>query len=157
MKAARSPVPVERTNFLHPTESISMPLPIARFVARQRSSSAASEEWFRKARRNLRVANANLDAGFADVAAFYAQQAAEFALKALQIHRTGRFARIHDLTRLSRDLSAPPRIVKLAAHVTPAYVAARYPDAGGKITRRLAGSMIEASRGIVRWVRRQMG
>ena len=133
-----------------------MPRPIARFVARRKSSVAASEEWFRKARRNLRVANANLEAGFADVAAFYAQQAAEFALKGLQIHRTGRFARIHDLTRLSRDLSAPPRIVKLAAFVTPAYIAARYPDAAGKITRRLAESMIEAARRIVRWVRRQM-
>lgn len=133
-----------------------MPLSIARFVARRKSTLAA-EDWFRKSRRYLRVANANLDAGFADVAAFYAQQAAEFALKALQIHRTGRFARIHDLTRLSRDLSTPPRILKLAALVTPAYVAARYPDVGGKITRRLAESMIEAARRIVRWVRRQMG
>jgi len=139
-----------------PTESISTPLPMARSVARRKSQVAASEDWFRKARRNLRVAKANLDAGFADVAGFYAQPAAEFALKALQIYRTGHFARIHDLTRLSRDLAAPSRIVKLAALVTPAYVAARYPDAGGKITRRLAESMIDASRRIVRWVRRQM-
>lgn len=138
-----------------PTESISMPRPIARYVARRKTQVAASEDWFRKARRNLRVANANLDAGFADVAGFYAQQAAEFALKALQIHTTGRFDRIHDLTRLSRELAAPPRIVKLAALVTPAF-AARYPDAGGKITRRLAESMIDAARRIVRWVRRQM-
>ena len=125
-------------------------------MAPRRGPVTSAEEWFRKARRHLRVAKANLDAGFADVAAFYAQQAAEFALKALQIHRTRRFARIHDLTRLSRDLSAPPRILKLAALVTPAYIAARYPDAGGKITRRLAESMIEAARRIVRWVRRQM-
>ncbi len=129
---------------------------IGRCVARQESSLVASDEWFRKARRNLRVARANLEAGFADVAAFYAQQAAEFALKALQIHRTGRIARIHDLTRLSKDLAAPPRILKLAALVTPAYVASRYPDAGGRITRRLAESMIEAARRILRWVRQQM-
>ncbi|MGQ0796819.1 MAG: HEPN domain-containing protein [Methanobacteriota archaeon] len=125
-------------------------------MARRKSHVAVSEEWFRKARRNLRVAKANLDAGFADVAGFYAQQAAEFALKALQIHRTGRFARVHDLTRLSRDLAAPPRILKFAAFVTPAYVAARYPDAGGKVTRRLAVSMIDGAGRIVRWVRRQM-
>jgi len=98
----------------------------------------------------------NLDAGFADVAAFYAHQAAEFALKSLEIQRTGQFARVHDLTRLARNLSAPPRIVKLAAQVTPVYMAARYPDVGGKINRRLAVSMIESSRRIVRWVRRQM-
>lgn len=125
-------------------------------MTRPTGQSAASEEWFRKARRNLRIAKAILDSGFADAAGFYAQQAAEFALKALQIYRTGRFARIHDLIRLSRDLSAPPRIIKLASIITPAYVAARYPDAGGKITRRLAESMIDGARRIVRWVRRQM-
>ncbi len=119
--------------------------------------SSGPEEWFRRARRNLRIAAANLEAGFADAAGFYAQQGAEFALKALQIRRTGTFARVHDLTRLARDLSAPPRIVKLAALVTPAYVAARYPDVGGKVTRRSAEATLEAARRIVRWVRRQLG
>ena len=116
----------------------------------RRSSRGSTDEWLRRARRYLRVANLTLEGGFFDVAAFYAQQAAEFALKALQIHRTGRFARVHDLTRLARDLSAPPRIVKLASLITPAYVTARYPDAGGRITRRLAESMIDGSRRIVR-------
>lgn len=85
-----------------------MPRPIARFVARRTPQVAASEDWIRKARRNLRVAKANLDAGFADVAGFYAQQAAEFALKALQIHRTGRFARIHDSDTSFQRLSRAP-------------------------------------------------
>lgn len=126
-----------------------------RMVSR-RGSKESTDEWLRRARRYLRVANLTLEGGFFDVAAFYAQQAAEFALKALQIHRTGRFARVHDLTRLARDLSAPPRIVKLASLITPAYVTARYPDAGGRITRRLAESMIDGSRRIARWVRRQI-
>lgn len=125
-------------------------------MANRRPSPGSVEEWLRRARRYLRVADHNLQEGFADVAGFYAQQAAEFALKALQIHRSDRFARIHDLTLLARDVGAPPRIVKLAAHVTPAYVAARYPDVGGRITRRLAESMLDASRRIVRWVRRQI-
>lgn len=121
------------------------------------SPGSGPEEWFRRARRNLRIAKANLDAGFPDAAGFYAQQGAEFALKALQIKRTGTFARVHDLTMLARTVSAPPRIVKLAALVTPAYVAARYPDVGGKVTRRSAEATLEASRRIVRWVRRQLG
>jgi len=125
-------------------------------MARARNGDTGSEEWFRRARRNLRVANAVLESGFPDVAAFYAQQAAEFALKALQICRTGTFSRVHDLTALGRDVSAPPRIMKLAAAVTPAYVGARYPDAGGRITRRSAESAMDAAGRIVRWVRRQM-
>ncbi len=120
------------------------------------SAGSGPEEWFRRARRNLRIAKANLEAGFPDAAAFYAQQGAEFALKALQMRRSGTFARIHDLTRLARDLSAPPRIVKLAALVTPAYVAARYPDVGGKVSRRSAEATLDAARRIVRWVRRQL-
>jgi HEPN domain-containing protein len=104
----------------------------------------------------LRIAKANLESGFPDAASFYAQQAAEFALKAPQLHVMGQFARIHDLTRLARDLSAPPRIVKLAAWVTPAYTAARYPDVGGKISRRSVESTLDAARRIIRWVRREM-
>ncbi len=86
----------------------------------------------------------------------HAQQAAEFALKALQIDRRGRFNRIHDLTKLARDVSAPPRILKLAAKVTPAYVASRYPDVGGRISKRSAESTVDAARRIVQWVQRQI-
>jgi len=125
-------------------------------MPKAKARDSGPEEWFRRARRNLRVAKAILESGFPDVAAFHAQQAAEFALKALQVHRTGRFSRIHDLTQIARDVSAPPRIVKLAAAVTPAYVVARYPDVGGRTTRRSAESALDAAGRIVRWVRRQM-
>jgi len=78
------------------------------------------------------------------------------ALKGYQMYLTGRYSYVHDLTMLGREVAAPPRIVKLAAAVTPAYVGARYPDVGGKITRRSAESTLEAARRIVRWDRRQM-
>lgn len=121
-----------------------------------RLGRSGPEEWFRRARRNLRAAETILESGFPDIAAFHAQQAAEFALKALQIHKTNRFSMIHDLTQLAREVSSPPRILKLAATVTPAYVGARYPDVGGSITRKSAESTLDAARRIVRWVRRQM-
>ena len=76
-------------------------------MAAQRGAPADAEEWYRRARRYLRVAVANLTAGYADVASFYAQQAGEFALKALQVFRFGRFDRTHDLTRLAKDVGAP--------------------------------------------------
>jgi HEPN domain-containing protein len=117
---------------------------------------SGAEEWLRRARRNVRAAKAMLESGFPEMAAFHAQQAAELALKALQIQNPGRFSHVHDLTHLAREVSAPPRIMKLAAAVTPAYVGARYPDVGGKITRKSAESTLEAARRIVRWVRRQM-
>jgi HEPN domain-containing protein len=95
--------------------------------------------------------------GFPDMAAFHAQQAAEFALKALQIHLSNRFTRTHDLTDLANRVRAPQRIVRLGASLTPAYVAARYPDVrGARITRRRAEAYIDAARRIVSWARRQI-
>ncbi len=128
------------------------PVPVASIGA-----AASAEEWFRRARRNLRASIAMLDDGFADLASFHAQQAAEFALKALEVHTSNKFTRSHDLTALAKRVGAPPRVVRLCASLTPAYVAARYPDVrGARITRRRAEAYIDAARRIVRWVRRQI-
>ena len=125
-----------------------------RLVATPRAASAS--EWMRRARRHLRIALVTLEEGFPEVAAFYAQQAAEFALKALQVKRKATFDRVHDLKHLARDLSAPPEIEKDAAQVSPAYVASRYPDAGGQVTKSDAEITLKASRRIVAWVRRHL-
>jgi len=126
-------------------------------MSRSRFARSGPEEWLFRSRRNLRAAEALLDSRFPHEAAFHAQQAAEMALKAYQMLLTGRYFHIHDLTMLAREVAAPPRILKMAAAVTPAYVGARYPDVGGDITRKSAESTVEAARRIVRWVRRQMG
>lgn len=126
-------------------------------MASRRGADTGAEDWFRRARQNLRIAKDNLGIRHPDAAAFYAQQAAEFALKALQIELRGRMDQIHDLTRLAKDVDAPPRIVKAAAFVTPAYTGARYPDAASKrMTRNKAEQIIDAAGRIVRWVRRQL-
>lgn len=120
-------------------------------------AGASAEVWLRRARRNARAAAAMLENGFPDMAAFHSQQAAEFGLKAVQIRLLGTFTRTHDLTDLAKRVRGPPRIVKLCALLTPAYVAARYPDVrGARITRRRAEAYIDASRRILRWVRRQI-
>ena len=125
-------------------------------VARRSSPTPDADEWLRRGRRNLRVAKAMLEEGFSDASAFHAQQAAELALKALQIAQTSGFARVHDLTKLPRDLGAPTRILQLASDVTPLYVGARYPDMSRRITRVLAEDTLRKARRIVPWVRRQM-
>lgn len=137
-------------------ELISRPCLITAPLVSKVSSSAGADEWLRRGRRNLRIAKSLVEAGFGDGAAFYAHQGAEFALKALQIFRKGTFDRVHDLTKLARDLGAPARIVKLASDVTPLYTGSRYPDIGRRITRQLAEATLEKARRIARWVRRQM-
>jgi len=97
-----------------------------------------------------------LEDAFFDAAAFHAQQAAEMALKALQIHRTGTFMKVHDVKQLATNLSAPAAVVQLSALLSPAYTGTRYPDAGGRITRRDAVDAIDAARRTVRWVESEM-
>ena len=126
-------------------------------MAGPRRARVGADEWFRRAKHNIRIAKDNLGLGHADAAAFYAQQGAEFALKALQIDLTGSFDRTHDLTLLAKSVSAPPRIIRLAALVTPAYTGARYPDVRtARITRRRGEMILDAARRIARWVRRQL-
>lgn len=132
-------------------------MPVVLLMSQRAGSPQDAREWYRRSLRYLRVAADNIKSGYADVAAFYCQQAAEFALKALQIHHHGRFDRTHDLTRLAKDMSAPPRIMKIAATISPTYVAARYPDVkGSRITRRKAEGYLDDARRLVRWVRRQI-
>jgi len=120
-------------------------------------SAGSALEWLRMGRRNLRAAKVMLDLGLADMAAFHAQQAAEFVLKAVQISKSGRFSRTHDLPSLAAKVSAPPRIVRLASLLTAAYVSARYPDSvGPKITRRRGEMYLDAARRIVRWGRQEL-
>jgi len=119
-------------------------------LASKASSSAGAEEWLRRARRNLRIAKSLLEAALGDGAACYAHQGAEFSLKALQIVRKGTFDRVHDLTRLARDLGAPTRIMKLASDVTPLYTGSQYPDIGRRISRRVAEATLGKARRIVR-------
>lgn len=120
-------------------------------------AAASAGEWLKRARRNLRASTAMLDSGLGDMAAFHAQQTAEFALKALQVYSVGKFTRTHDLTDLAKRAGAPPRIVKLCAALTPAYIAARYPDVKGtRITRSRAEAYVDTARRILRWARRQI-
>jgi len=120
-------------------------------------AAASAKEWLRRAQRNVRASTTLLGEGLADMASFHAQQTAEFALKALQVHSAGKFTRTHDLPDLANRVGAPPRIVKLCAALTPAYVATRYPDVrGARITQQRAEAYLDAGRRILRWVRQQI-
>lgn len=88
-----------------------------------------AQNWFNRASEDLDGARFNFGGAKYSIAAFLCQQAVEKALKALLIKQTSSFPRIHDLTTLAKSARAPSKIVKLCAKITPAYTAARYPDA----------------------------
>ena len=86
-------------------------------------------EWLDAARRDLDIARLLLSHGHWDASAFHSHQAAEKALKAVQIRRSKRFDRIHDIAALCRSVDAPPALTEHAALLRAYYTGGRYPGA----------------------------
>jgi HEPN domain-containing protein len=113
-------------------------------------------KWWKQSASDLTTAEYNLKGKRLSAAAFYSQQAVEKALKALQIERSDRFDRTHDLVYLADKLGAPDDIVKLCEIITPFYTATRYPDVETRYDSRKAKSLLKASREVVEWVERSL-
>ena len=77
-------------------------------------------------------------------------------MKALLLHKKGKFPKIHDLTNLARLVIAPQQIVELCAKLTPAYVATRYPDSPGKYTREECSKMIDYCEEVLEWTKKDL-
>jgi len=114
------------------------------------------EIWWKFALRDLRSAKKNYEIEEYYVASFLSQQAVEKALKSLLIKRTGRYSRIHDLTRLAKILNAPDEIIKLCANITPAYTITRYPDVFSEIDKEEAENIIKDAEKVIEWVKKEL-
>ncbi len=115
-----------------------------------------AQRWFDKAQEDLAVARYLFQGAQFSASSFHAQQAAEKALKALQVERTRRFSRVHDLVVLARELGAPEALVPPCELLGPAYVAARYPDAAASVGSDDASELLDAAEEVVSWVRLQI-
>ena len=116
-----------------------------------------AQNWFKRAHDDLDAARFNFSGAKYFVAAFLCQQAVEKALKALLIGQTGRFPRIHDLTALAKSAKAPAKIVKLCAKITPAYTAARYPDAPEEYSKEDCEKLLGYSEEVLKWTEKNLG
>lgn len=115
-----------------------------------------TKRWLARAAEDLADAQLLLDEGRFNAASFHAQQAAEKSLKALLVERQGRFSRVHNLVSLALEAKAPPEMLPHCRLLTPAYTAARYPDAGGDVGSPDAEALQQAAREVTAWVRRQI-
>lgn len=116
----------------------------------------AGSVWWKRAVRDMEIAESNFGTGFFDAASFYAQQSAEKALKAV-LADDGAPPRVHDLRFLARKVKAPLPIVEAARRLDPVYMASRYPDAPAKdsdsdFDEKRARAMIRCSKEVLTWV-----
>lgn len=110
-------------------------------------------KWLRSAESELETAKYLRQGHFSADSVFHSQQAAEKALKALQIMKTGRFDKVHDLLVLAEMVKAPDEITEICIALTPYYTIARYPDVEEHIEEETAMKMVEGSKKVVRWVK----
>ena len=111
--------------------------------------------WLKKARRDLEIAEFNLNGDVLEAAAFYSQQGAEKALKAIYISEFSKLLRTHDLVKLAKEIKAPTRIIELAAKTTPAYIATRYPDVAESYDEESVSEVFSASKEILEWAEKK--
>ena len=68
--------------------------------------------------------------------------------------------RMHDLVKLAREINAPEEIVKKCADINPVYVEVRYPEGdempARKVNKKEAEELLNLTRGILRWVKKQI-
>ena len=91
-----------------------------------------------------------------DGATFFCQQAVEKALKALLIKKTGKFPKIHDLTKLARSNNAPKTIVVLCAKINLAYTTSRYPDSPKKYTKKECKLVLKYCQKVLEWIKKNL-
>ncbi len=118
--------------------------------------ASRAEDWLGQAERDLRAAEASMEAGLFEWACFIAQQAAEKAVKAVAQARGGD-AMGHAVSRLIAELfeQPPPDVVNAARRLDAYYIPTRYPNgwAAGKpgdyYSREDAEAAIADAQGVV--------
>jgi len=84
------------------------------------------KKWIEQAKRDIKIAEYNLNGNFFESSIFYCQQAVEKSLKAIFIKREGKLLKIHDLVILGRKTNLPNEFLKKISGLNSAYTEARY-------------------------------
>ena len=115
-----------------------------------------TEDWWKKAQYNLEKAEGNFKMNFFDETALLCQQSVEVGLKALVIDKTSSFPKIHDLVQLGKLVGVPEKILELCAKLTPAYIAARYPDSPKDYTKEEAKKLLVYCKEVLAWIQKNL-
>ncbi len=110
-------------------------------------------DWLERAKKFLRSAQRNLEAGDYEIACFDSHQAAELALKGLHISRFGSRPYTHDLIALAEPLGFSHEFL-LA--LTSFYAPSRYPESAVTFNEGVARRCVETAREVLKFVEREL-
>ncbi len=112
--------------------------------------------WMRKAREDIETADYNMAGKRLEAAIFFSQQAAEKSLKSLLLKSEGTYPRIHDLTKLAKQLNSPQSVLKHCALINPAYTSTRYPDEDKKFSEQDCEDILTAAKEVLGWASKKL-
>ena len=113
------------------------------------------KRWWKKAVDDLEKAEILYKNKKYDGTVFYCQQAVEKGLKALQLKKTKKIKKIHDLVELGKDSNLPDDFLEYCKEITLSYVYARYPDVEeDKNISETAKKFITYSKEILEWIKK---
>ena len=117
------------------------------------------KNWLMQAERDMKSAKNSFKSKDYYLASFLCHQVVEKALKSLYIKKMGKIYRTHDLVFLSKTLSLPEEMIELCQRLNPAYIEARYPDAGDELpafsyTKEDAESDIKDAEKVLEWIKK---
>lgn len=110
--------------------------------------------WLDKAKKDLEVAEYNLNGGKLDATALFCQQSVEKALKAVYIQKNKKLApKTHDLTFLAKEVGLPDNLIKSVKPLTNIYMETRYPDLGEsiKLKEGYVNELVKLTKEILKW------
>ena len=116
-----------------------------------------TQEWVEIAEQDLQVARVVLEQGFYQQTVFYCQQSIEKLLKAIwtERHGAGTHPRVHNLVKLANglELDVPAQWRNLLVDLTDQIFPSRYPEAGWRYNREVAGEYYNGSQELFAWLR----
>ena len=115
-------------------------------------------KWWKLAERDLDTAEYNFRGNKYYAAAFFCQQAAEKALKALDLKKSGKIIRTHDLLFLCNRINAPESITEKCIRITPVYTESRYADFSGikSYTISKVKEILSYTREVLKWAKENL-
>lgn len=114
-----------------------------------------SDAWIRKAEKELRSAEINLQQGLYDVSAFLSHQAAEKSLKAVYILKFKRLWKTHDLVGLAAKVGGRSEIMEGCEGLNVHYIETRYPTEV-RYTKSVAEDALENAKAVMAWVKKEL-
>jgi len=116
------------------------------------------KKWWEKSKRDLNNSSFNFKNRKYEESCFFAQQSIEKGLKALDIEKSDKFVKTHDLIFLAKRIEAPEEVIEKCRKVNPVYTESRYPDfiEIETYTKEKSKEILSFAKELLKWIKKEL-